>query len=68
MGTLTTDDREKEMETFWELFVVHSSESRMADCHEDGCDDTYFVTLTDRLDAPFFPFLCSSGQRGTIAL
>ena len=62
MGTLATDDQDKELKIIWEFMVLR--EYRMGDCHEDVMrPTTWSLCLTDRCY-----FLCFSGQRRTIAI
>ena len=55
MGTLATDDRDKELKTIWEFMVLR--EYRMGDCHEDVMTPTWSLLQTEM----FFPlFLWST--------
>ena len=43
MGTLATDDRDKELKTIWEFMVL--PEYRMGDCHEDVMGPTWSLQM-----------------------
>ena len=54
----TVRNKDEELKTFWDLWLFGNIVWGIT---RGGCE-AYLVTLTDRC-----PFLCVSGQRGTIA-